>query len=165
MKNWIIYSTGAILGSVAVAGVSVSAVYYTKYKTTNDGLKDLRAKNNQHLWVDIYSYPSEDATVPTKHKLYEVKNNELTLADLMLDHSDDFSLSAPGGFGRFVNSVFGVTVKKPEFWELVSPSYILQHPDKNGGGPQSKIDGALNVGVSSVTLTENQIFSFYKASF
>jgi len=156
MKSWIIYSTGAILGSVAVAGVSVSAVYYTKYKNLDDALQ------THGRLVNIYSYASPEATTATEHKIYEVKENEKTLEDLMLDYPEDFGLSASGTFGRMVNSVFGVSaIWKVDhaYWQLCSPTYALQHPDK--ANPSSKIY-ALNTGIAGIVLNQPQIINLYK---
>ena len=80
MKKWIIYTTGGILGSAAVAGVAVSTVYYTKYKNLYDGLK------THGLSVEVYNYDSPTSTTASGHTIYKVADNEKTLEDLLLNN-------------------------------------------------------------------------------
>ena len=162
MKKWIIYTTGGILGSAAVAGVAVSTVYYTKYKNLYDGLK------THGLSVEVYSYDSPTSTTASGHTIYKVTDNEKTLEDLLLDYPEDFKLSYSSQYGRMVLGVFGVSAvyaTDKAWWQLASPTYVLDHPETKSNpsnNPQTSIKDALNVGVASVVLDHSQIIKFYK---
>jgi len=157
MKKWILYSTGAILGLASIAGISVSSVFLIKYKNLENEIQP------KDTFVVINSYLSDKDLIASKHKIYKVEKNEKTLEDVMLDHPNDFKLSTPSQFGRMVNSVFGVSAIYAEdkaWWQLASPTYIIQHPEFDAKNPT--IVGVLNKGIASIILTQNQIINFYK---
>lgn len=158
MKQSIMYSTMAVLGTVTIGSISAFTIFYNKYKDKDQALNGI---NEEKKFVTITMIPDSDPTHNVT-KIYDVQENEKTLADLLLHHASDFVLAPNTGFGRYLTSVFGIAASSSasEYWSLGSPSYISHHPNAlDKKSPNGVQEAFLNVGVSGIQLTFSEYFN------
>jgi len=103
MKKSLIYTTGAILTATSISGISLFSVYYSKNKTNQKALYDLR---NKDINIKITSYDTSKHLLHSK--IYAVAKNEFTLADLFKDHPEDFTTETTE-YGAMIKTVFNST--------------------------------------------------------
>lgn len=156
MKNkYIAWISASILGALAITFGVLFGISNNKEKQLQ-GIVD-GINNSSHAVV--IRIDASDDTKDAEY-IYEVEGTK-KLDELMLEHSDIFKLSANDPlYGRYIEGIEGITLPSNGFWSLESATYSIHN--KNADTPNSD---QLAVGVSSVIITNDEIFTLVEETF
>ena len=165
MNKKIMYSTMGILAVASMGSMAAFGVYQNKYHTAQVALDGI---NESAKFVAITSHIGADEIT----KIYHVQEDEKTLQDLMLHHSSDFNLSAPGTLGRSITGVFSPTTPNTiqntigkHWWEIKSMTYVSHHPEADGRVKYGMSKDSLAYGIAGIYLTFSESFDLYYSTY
>ena len=157
MTKPIMYSTMAVLGSVAIGSVTAFGIYFNKNKINQTALAGV---NEKQKFVAITIHPDNDVTHQVS-KIYDIADGEKTLGDVIAHHASDFTFSQTKSMGILVSGIFGQIASGGKFWALTSHSYVLHHPEAAADSSMFPRANSLSTGVSGVSLNFSEYFDFY----
>lgn len=145
--------TLTVLGSITIATTVAFGIYWSKFRSAERSLDGV----NNATYTEVIMH--KGSTVESKY--YEL-HGEKTLLELFEHHSADFGLKA-SSWGKYLETVFGNTLPKSQFWELRSASVILHHPELAAAATWAGDINphTLTVGAKEIPLTSSEVFDIY----